>query len=196
MAVRSEYYSTETIYIKQPDGFQSNDTSKVCRLKKSIYGLKQAARSWNSVLHGVLIMAGFKQSYNDPCLYSKKINGTYCYVFVYVDDLTVVCDTANQMKEIESIFKPHFEMQNLGPIHQYLGMEVSKDSNGNFELCQATYIQRIAVEFGLKDAKPAKTPMDVGYGKSDSSRPLENNTRYRSTLVFIGQHATRYFSQR
>lgn len=61
-------------------------------------------------------------------------------------------------------------------------MEVSNDSYGNFELCQATYIQRIAVEFGLGDAKPAKTPLDVGYGKSDSSKPLETYTKYRRLI--------------
>lgn len=54
----------ETIYMKQPPGFDDENT-KVCLLKKNIYGLKQAARSWNTTLHKVLMDAGFQQSYND-----------------------------------------------------------------------------------------------------------------------------------
>lgn len=68
---------SETIYMKQPEGFGVDDPSKVCLLKKCIYGLKQAARSWNNALHDVLEAAGFCQSYNDPCLYSKRINGGF-----------------------------------------------------------------------------------------------------------------------
>lgn len=171
----------ETIYMKQPRGFEA-DNLKVCLLKKCIYGLKQAARSWNTVLHKVLTEAGFKQSYNDPCLYSKKIDGTLCYINIYVDDLIVVCQTVRQMKEIESIFKPHFEMQDLGVINHYLGMEVSKDNHGNFELNQSAYIMRIASDFGLRDAKPAKTPMEVSYRKSISNEALDRNTKYRQLI--------------
>lgn len=110
------------------------------------------------------------------------IDGEYCYVIVYVDNLVVACSTNKQMCAIECIFKPHFEMQNLGPIEHYLGMETTKDDYENFELNQSTYIMKIASDFGLKDAKSAKTPMDIGYGKSESSQPLENNTKYRQLI--------------
>lgn len=172
----------ETIYMRQPEGFQGDDSSKVCLLRKSIYGLKQAARSWNSALHDVLISAGFKQSYNDPCLYSSKINGRYCYMIVYVDDLLVVCYSSEQMKFIEDIFKPHFKMQNMGPIQHYLGMKISRDAHGNYQVCQPTYIDRIINDFGLKDAKTAKTPMDLSYGKTNSGEELESNSKYRSLI--------------
>lgn len=173
----------ETIYMKQPRGFDHDDT-RVCLLKKSIYGLKQAARSWNTALHKVLVEAGFQQSYNDPCLYSKEIDNQFCYVIVYVDDLIVACSTMKQMQEIEGIFKPHFVMQDLGQINYYLGMQVTNDEHGNFELNQSAYIMKIVSDFSLTDAKPIKTPMEVsyGYGKSDSSQLLENNTKYRSLI--------------
>lgn len=171
----------ETIYMKQPEGFDG-DGSKVCLLKKSIYGLKQAARSWNTALHKVLIEAHFKQSYNDPCLYSKKIDGQFCYVIVYVDDLIVAVLYIEQMNEIERIFKPHFVMQDLGQINYYLGMQVTKDDNENFELNQSAYIMKIVSDFGLQNAKPAKTPMEVSYGKSNSSQPLDSNKKYRSLI--------------
>lgn len=144
--------------------------------------MKQAARSWNTALHKVLIEAGFQQSYNDPCLYSKEIESQFCYVIVYVDDLIVVCPNIKRMKGVECIFKPHFVMHDLGPINYYLGMQVTMDNNENFELNQSAYIMKIVSDSGLQDAKTAKTPMDVGYGESDSSSPLEGNTKYRSLI--------------
>lgn len=86
------------------------------------------------------------------------------------------------MVEIENIFRPHFEMQDLGRIQHYLGMEVTMDVDGNFELNQSAYIMRIASDFGLTDAKPAKTPMDISYGKSVNSQQLESNTKYRQLV--------------
>lgn len=73
-------------------------------------------------------------------------------------------------------------MQNLGQIKHYLGMEVTKDSYGNFELCQSNYIMRIALDFGLMDAKEARTPLEVNYGKAVISTQLENNTKYRRLI--------------
>lgn len=91
----------------------------------------------------------------------------------------MACESVEQMRMIEEMFKPHFKMQNLGPIQKYLGMKVSTDTHGNFEVCQLAYIRAIATDFGMKGAKPAKTPMEVSYGKSDSCEELESNTIYR-----------------
>lgn len=174
----------ETIYMKQPPGFNNGETGQVCLLKKSLYGLKQAARAWNDAIHEVLITAGFTQSKTDQCLYSKYINGSWCYVLIYVDDITVACNTKKQVKIIESILSSKFEMQNLGEIKHYLGIEVTRDSDGNFELCQSNYIEQIALKFGLQGAKEAKTPMDVSYYKSssDSSAQLIKNEDYQRLI--------------
>lgn len=174
----------ETIYMKEPPGFNSGEPNRVCLLKKSIYGLKQAAKAWNDAIHEVLINAGFTQSKNDQCLYSKFINGGWCYVLIYVDDITVACKTMEQISVIESILSSKFEMQNLGKIKLYLGIEVTRDDAGNFELCQSSYIGQIASKFGLQGAKEAKTPMDVSYYKSSSgsSAQLINNEEYQKLI--------------
>ena len=96
----------------------------------------------------------------------KKIDGQFCYLIVYVDDLIVACESIEQMKQIEENLQKRFKIQNLGPIKHYLGMEISKDSSGNFSLCQSNYIKKIATDFGMKDAKPARTPMDTNYLKT------------------------------
>lgn len=82
-------------------------------------------------------------------------------------------------------------MNDLGPINYYLGMEITKHDHGNFELNQSAYIMKIASDFGMKDAKPARTPMEVNYGKSNISEPLANNKKYRSLigrLLYLSVH--------
>lgn len=172
----------ETIYMKQPTGFIEGDFSKVCLLKKSIYGLKQAARVWNEAVHEVIVDANFKQSKTDQCLYSKKMNNNWCYILVYVDDIIIAGKTENTIHEVESILSKEFKIKALGPIKQYLGIAVTKDSDGNFELCQSNYINKVAFDFGLSDAKEVKTPLDQSYGKSECTDLLKDNTKYQKLI--------------
>lgn len=85
--------------MKQLPGFISKDASKVC-----FYGFKQAARSWNEVVHKILIEGGFQQSKEDQCLYSKFLNNNWCYILIYVDDIVVVGKMQQQIQHILSIF--------------------------------------------------------------------------------------------
>lgn len=172
----------ETIYMKQPTGFVGEDSSKVCLLKKSIYGLKQAARVWNEAIHKVLITDNFEQSKVDQCLYMKNINGNWCYVLLYVDDIIAACNSSEEVQQIERLIGAKFELKNLGPITQFLGIEVTRDTDGNFQLCQSKYIKQIALQFGLMNAKSANTPMEVNYGKSSSSVLLIDNVNYQKLI--------------
>lgn len=174
----------EVIYMNQPPGFNFEDQRKVCLLKKSIYGLKQAARTWYEKVNEALIDGGFTQGKADPCLYTKKIGNDWCYVLIYVDDVLVVCRTRDQVEAIRKLLASKFEIMDLGEIKHYLGIEVTRDEHGNFELRQSEYIDQVAKMFGLEEAKEAKTPMEIGYYKSPSetSRKLVNNKDYQKLL--------------
>ncbi|KXJ62354.1 hypothetical protein RP20_CCG018999 [Aedes albopictus] len=88
----------EELYMRQPGGFEvAGQERKVCKLVKSIYGLKQSARCWNHRLHAVLLGLKFKQSRADPCLYTKVVNGRRIYLLVYVDDILVGCDSEEEI---------------------------------------------------------------------------------------------------
>lgn len=97
MAVKQYDVKTAFLYgdleeeMRQPCGF-SEDKGKVCLLKKSLYGLKQAARSWNHKLHDELVRHGFEKYVADTCLYRKQRGSYWCYVLDYVDDLIVACE--------------------------------------------------------------------------------------------------------
>ena len=73
MDVNSAYLNgeiVEDIYMKQPEGFVNPDyPNKVCKLRKSLYGLKQSARCWNEKIDSYLKSAGYKQNTADPCVY-------------------------------------------------------------------------------------------------------------------------------
>jgi len=82
------------MYMRQADGHQQSGDNLVCKLKKSLYGLKQGANEWNNKLHAILSANDLNQSENDPCVYSKQHDGQWMYVSVHVDDL--VAATTNE----------------------------------------------------------------------------------------------------
>lgn len=160
----------EQIYMKLPPGFENTlGNTKVCMLKKSLYGLKQSARVWNNTLHKVLVKMGFKHSSADSCLYIGNINKKLCYILIYVDDLVVVCEEENTIKSIHNELNKHFEIVSLGDIRHYLGMDIERDEEGNFLINQTHYIEDIIKSAGLQDAKISKIPIDPGYHKIDST---------------------------
>ena len=113
--------------MKQPEGFvDETNPSKVCRLKKSLYGLKQSARCWNQVIDRYLKSSGYIQSDADPCIYYKRktIDGKQITVIiaVYVDD-TIICsnDTVTLKTEKKNL-SDQFEMDDRGELDYILGI--------------------------------------------------------------------------
>lgn len=82
----------------QPKGFE-NRTSKVCKLEKSLYGLKQASRMWNQRFHELMARIGFNRCKADQCLYIKIIKGVECYVLLFVDDFRRICISSKQSRK-------------------------------------------------------------------------------------------------
>lgn len=174
----------EEIFMKQPPGFAvAGMENKVCRLKKSLYGLKQAARSWNQRLNEVLEQAGFRRCESDPCLYRRKVHGRWCYVLVYVDDLIVASEDEQIIKPLEQALKRNFEISSLGDVQYYLGIEVLRDEAGDFHLSQRKYIDEVVKSVGLEEARMSNIPLDTGYGKqTDNPIPLPDNKQYQKLV--------------
>lgn len=179
--------------MRQPPGFvEPGQEHLVCRLKKSIYGLKQSARCWNRKLHEALTRMKFKQSQSDACLYMKVVDGNIVYVLIYVDDIVVGCKDESQTVKVYESLKEIFDIAYLGDLSYFLGMQIER-KNGRYSISLRGYIDQLADRFGMKDAKPAKTPMDSGFLKQDDrGEPLEDTTGYRSligALLYIAVHA-------
>lgn len=123
----------------QPPEFAAN--SKVCRLKKAIYGLKQASRQWNKKLDLSLKEIGVQQSSLDPCVYFTINGDKRTYVAVYVDDFMIFTNDAEIKQFLESELHKRFQMKDLGEAKYCLGLRITRDrKNGIICLDQQRHI--------------------------------------------------------
>ena len=181
------------IYLEQPRGFEvyDNDGSKlVLKLKKSIYGLKQAGRMWNRLLHDFLVSEGFVQSGSDHCVYTRSNNGNKAILIVWVDDIILACSCPNDAKIIKSALSNRFKMKDFGILSNFLGIDF-KVSKGMIKLNQSQYIDKLLDRFKMADCNPKSIPCDLSTAKLDfdvQSEPLENPRLYREivgSLIYL-----------
>ena len=157
------------IYMSQPEGFVHPDRpNHVCKLKKSIYGLKQSARCWNTTLDEYLKSVGYHKSNADGCIYVKSVkeaNDRISFVIlgVYVDDIIPVSNNPVLLKAEKAALCERFEMIDQGEIHYLLGMSIKRDREcRTLTISQANYVERVLRKFGMENCKPVSTPLDPG----------------------------------
>jgi len=156
---------TEEVYMQQPEGFvESGKENMVCRLKRSIYGLKQSPHCWNHALAGHLKEIGFSQTPSDPCIYVRTdTEGEILIVAVYVDDIILACNSPAKMNVVKEQLSQKFEMKDLGALHHFLGVKIVQDmSAGTVWAGQPFYIEKILRNFGMHDSKPVASPVNPG----------------------------------
>ena len=118
----------EEVYMKIPQGFSNKNETRVCKLKKSIYGLKQASRNWYHKFTKSLIDLGYKQSRADHSLFIYKDADVYVAALIYVDDVIVVGNNMKQIARTKSHLDKKFSIKDLGPLKYFLGIEVARTS--------------------------------------------------------------------
>lgn len=110
----------------------------MCKLKRSLYGLKQSSRCWNATFREHMESMGYKQSAADPCVFSLIGEHGITIVAVYVNDLIVITKTEEDMLKIKSKLSTHFEMKDMGKLHYCLGVTVEQDKDqGNICMHQS-----------------------------------------------------------
>ncbi|CAI5953798.1 unnamed protein product [Closterium sp. NIES-64] len=110
--------------MSQPDYF-NDGTGRVCKLLKSLYGLKQSPLLWYLALNDVLVGAEWKKSQVDEALYFKVgEDGVACWVLVYVDDLLAARSSTTMLKELKELLEAAFELREISPVQKYLGLEI------------------------------------------------------------------------
>ncbi len=172
----------EEIYMKQPEGFVVNE-NQVCKLKKSLYGLKQSPRCWNEALHKELCALNYNQSDSDPCIYVKKTQTSLVFLAVYVDDIILASKSDNELQHLKKELAERFKMRDLGPLHYFLGVKVEQKES-SILLQQEKYIEKMLEKYEMKDANPVATPMDpnVKMAKSTTESNLANQQLYQSAV--------------
>ena len=167
----------EDIFMQQPDGYVKEGSEHlVCKLKKSLYGLKQSPRCWNKAFTDFMKSKEFTQSEADPCIYVRNIDAP-CIVAVYVDDLIIATKTEKDMQQVKKLLQSQFKMKDMGELHYCLGITIKQDkADKTVEIQQKQYIMRILEKYGLQDLKPVSTPADpnVKLKKDDRiSKPVD-----------------------
>lgn len=150
----------EEVYMRQPTGLEDG-TERVCRLKKSLYGLKQASRVWNEKLGTALIKAGLKCSQVDTCIYYKINGDDILIVAIYVDDLLIFSNKAESKLWIKKQLLASFKMIDNGAAKFILGMHIERNrAAGTISIDQHKYIREVLERFNMSDCNPVSTPAD------------------------------------
>ena len=152
----------EEVYMQIPQGFSHLHAGDqpVCKLLKSLYGLKQASRQWNVKLTQALLVAGFQQSHLDYSLLIKKSNEGIVIVLVYVDDLLVTGSNITLINETKQVLKDNFKIKDLGSLRYFLGIEFARNREGII-MHQRKYALEIISDLGLGGSKPIATPVEM-----------------------------------
>nr|ABA97036.1 retrotransposon protein, putative, Ty1-copia subclass [Oryza sativa Japonica Group] len=136
----------EEIYMDQPEEFIiPSKEDYICKLKRSLYDLKQSPRQWYKRFDSFMLSRGFKRSEYDSCVYIKFINGSPIYLLLYVDDMLIAAKSKEEITILKKQLTSEFEMKDLGV--------AKKNSN------QQSNNKKVLQHFNMHDAKPVSTPV-------------------------------------
>lgn len=194
----------EEVYMLVPEGL-ANQYNKVCRLLKSLYGLRQASRQWFAKPVGELLRKGFSQSKNDYSLFIRNVNDKITFTVVYVDDIILTGNDSQGINDLKLHLYKTFNIKDLGQLGFFLGIEIGYTSSG-ITLTQRKFTQELLKDAGIKDCSSRVTPFplnlkltaDGGELYSDPSTyrclvgKLNFVTHTRPNLVYTVQHLSQY----
>jgi hypothetical protein len=176
----------EEIYMHQPEGFERtapDGSILVCRLKKSLYGLKQSPRNWHLTLDSWLKSYGFQQSSADPGMYFYFDKELKCLLLVYVDDIIMCGPELGWIAEFKSKLHEQFSIQDLGAAAWVLGIAIVRDrERRRITLHQGRYIGDMLLKYNMQDSKAVSTPVDLGGSSLDAGQLFEDATLYKSLV--------------
>ena len=175
----------EEIYMKQPEGFTSrNDSHKVCKLQRSIYGLKQASRSWNLRFDDAIKTFGFIKNVDEPCVYKKVGGSAIVFLILYVDDILLLGNDVAMMTSVKVWLSKTFSMKDLGEATYILGIRIYRDrSRRMIGLSQSIYIEKVLKRFNMLDSKRGLLPCRHGIHLSRSMSPKTPQERARMSQI-------------
>ena len=171
----------------QPEGFiVPGKEDFVCKLKKSLYGLKQSPRQWYKRFDSFMISHGFERSQYDSCVYIKFVDGSPIYLLLYVDDMLIAAKSKKEITTLKAHLSSEFEMKDLGAAKKILGMEITRNRDSRvLFLSQQNYIKKVLHRFNMHDAKSVSTPIAPHFKLSASQCPVsDEDVEYMSRVPY------------
>lgn len=182
----------EEVYMRQPPGFDDG-TSKVLRLHKAIYGLKQSGRIWNQQLNAYFVENGWIWLLSDQCIYARFRNDSTTAVAVHVGDMAIGSSKISEMDIAKREIGGRFECKDLGPISKIVGYEVTRDyAKRRIKLSQGEYIRKLLARFSMTDANPVATPLcpNTNLTMPDPDAKILHDIPYRELIGSLLYAAT------
>ena len=165
----------ELVYMVQPEGFiQPGQEHLVCKLRKSLDGLKQSLRQWYKCFNSYMIKIDYKRCEYDCCVYVNSLDDDDSFIFLllYVDDMLITAKNMVEVNKLKSLLSKEFDMKELGTAKKILGMEIHRDrASGRLWLSQYSYVKRVLERFNMDDAKPVNTPLANHFRLSTNQCP-------------------------
>lgn len=176
------------VYMKLPPDFSKRYEGKVCKLQKSLHGLKQAPPCWFTKLTGALNQCSFCQSYSNYSLFIYSSTSIFLCVLLYMDDQIITGNNFPALQKVKANLSTSFHMKNLGPLKYFLGIEVAR-SKKSIYLYQHKYVLDILFDDGFLGAKPLTFPIEhnhlLGKAKGSLLPNLESYQRLVGRLIYL-----------
>jgi hypothetical protein len=147
----------EEIYMKAPHGFTSS--SHFWRLRKGLYGLRQAGRQWYLTLHDAYSALGFSRCNSDWSVYTRRTPSTFSMSATSVDDIIIASDSQSESDLCARQIDEKFPTTDCGDAEWILGCRITRcRAKRLLMIDQSQFIASILRDFGLDNCKPVKTP--------------------------------------
>ncbi|KAL0554223.1 hypothetical protein IC582_008140 [Cucumis melo] len=178
---------SKEVYMKPPPR-TSSPPHKVCLLRRALYGLKQAPRAWFATFSSTITQLGFTFSPHDTALFTRHTPQGIVLLLLYVDDMIITSNDPHAISDLQHYLGQHFEMKDLGSLNYFLGLEVSRCSDG-YLLSQAKYASDLLARSRITDSNTASTPLDPNVHLTPyDGVPLEDVSLYRQlvgSLIYL-----------
>ncbi|GJZ97815.1 retrovirus-related pol polyprotein from transposon TNT 1-94, partial [Tanacetum coccineum] len=172
----------EEVYVNQPEGFiDPKFLDYVYRLKKALYGFKQAPRAWYDKLSTYLIEHGFTKGIIDLTLFTRRHGEDILRVQVYVDDIIFGLTNPDFSKRFANLMKNNFEILMMGKLKFYLGLQVHQSPRGIF-ISQSQYAIELFKKHGLDECVLMSTPIATEKLDADLQSTPTDQTTYRHMI--------------
>ncbi|RVW39496.1 Retrovirus-related Pol polyprotein from transposon RE1 [Vitis vinifera] len=178
----------EEVFMMLPPGFyKEEEETRVCKLKKSLYGLKQSPRAWFDRFAKVIKNQGYQQGQSDHTMFFKQSNdGRMTILIVYVDDIILTGDDTGEVERLKKVLATEFEVKDLGQMRYFLGMEVARSRKG-ISISQRKYVLDLLTETGMLGCKPSDTPIKARNRMESDGKPVDREKYQRlvGRLIYL-----------